>query len=177
MPIEDPAQAQKSGVLAKRIAVAAAVLVFLNVFAGLGVIAWKNKKGPNPAARETEMREQLAASLGAAAQNAMPPPSFTEDEIRITVPRDQWEHVANRVLAAGTAFGGSAVKGLPEENLLVVVADIPTIRNAEFRRVLTSAAAITPMPSVGPGQTGGPIDPGEAKERTIVQIRISEAAQ
>jgi hypothetical protein len=106
----------------------------------------------------------------------MPAPTFTAGEIPITAPRDQWEHIANRVLAAATAFGGSATKGLPEDNLMTVIADIPSSRDAEFRRVLTSAAAMSPMPAVGPGNTGGPVGAGDENQRTIVQVRIAEAS-
>ena len=176
LPTEDPAKVQRSGVLARRIATAAAALVLINVLAGLAVITYKNKKGNNANSKEAQIRQQLAASLGAAAENAMPAPTFTADEIRITAPRDQWEHIASRVLAAATAFGGSATKGLPEDNLMMVIADIPSSRDAEFRRVLTSAAAMSPMPAVGPGSTGGPVPAGDENQRTIVQVRIAEAA-
>ena len=176
LPVDDdPEKARRSGIMVRRIGAAAVVLVFLNVAVGLGVIAFKNKKGDNMKSKEAEIREQLSASLGAAAQNAMPPPSFASEEIRITAARAEWENVASRVLAAATAFGGSAAKGLPEENTLTVMVDIPSSRDAEFRRVLTSAAAITPMPAVGPGQTSGG-GASETSERTIVQVRIAEAA-
>jgi hypothetical protein len=167
---------QRSGVLARRIATAAAALVLINVLAGLAVITYKNKKGPNANSKEAQIRQQLAASLGAAAENAMPAPTFTADEIRVTAPRDQWEHIASRVMAGATAFGGSAARGLPEENQMVVIADVPSSRDAEFRRVLTSAAAMSPMPAVGPGSTGGPVNAGDENKRTIVQVRIAEAA-
>jgi hypothetical protein len=167
---------QRSGVLARRIATAAAALVLINVLAGLAVITYKNKKGPNANSKEAQIRQQLATSLGAAAENAMPAPTFTADEIRITAPRDQWEHVAERVMGGATAFGGSAAKGLPEDNMMTVMADIPSSRDAEFRRVLTSAAAMSPMPAIGPGSTGGPVAAGDENQRTIVQVRIAEAA-
>ena len=177
MPIEDPAQVRRSGVLARRIATAAAALVLINVLAGLAVIAYKNKKSDNLGSREAEMRKQLAASLGAAAETAMPPPTFVAEEIEITAPRADWEHIAGRIIAGATAFGGSAARGLPDDNLMMVVADIPSKRDAEFRRVLTSAAAISPMPAIAPGQTGGLAAPDDANRRTIVQVRIAEAAQ
>ena len=176
LPPEDPAAVQRKGVLARRIATAAAALVLINVLAGLAVITFKNKKGPNVSSKEAAIREQLALSLGAAAENAMPAPTFVADEIKITAPRAQWEHIAERVLAGATAFGGSATKALPEEQMLTVVADIPSARDAEFRKVLTSAAGMTPMPAIAPGTTGGTAASDETNKRTIVQVRIAEAA-
>ena len=176
LPPEDPAAVQRKGVLARRIATAAAALVLINVLAGLAVITFKNKKGPSVSSKEAAIRQQLALSLGAAAENAMPAPTFVADEIKITAPRAQWEQIAERVLSGATAFGGSAAKGLPDENMLTVVADIPSARDAEFRKVLTSAAAMTPMPAIAPGSTGGTAASGEANQRTIVQVRIAEAA-
>jgi hypothetical protein len=79
-------------------------------------------------------------------------------------------------MGGATAFGGSAAKGLPEDNMMTVMADIPSSRDAEFRRVLTSAAAMSPMPAIGPGSTGGPVAAGDENQRTIVQVRIAEAA-
>jgi hypothetical protein len=89
------------------------------------VIAWKNKKGPNPAARETEMREQLAASLGAARKTRCR--LHRSLRMKSASPFRGTNGNMSRIVCSppGTAFGGSAVKGLPEENLLVVVADIP----------------------------------------------------
>ena len=172
----DPADAERAGRLGRRIATIAIVLVFLNVAIGLIVIAGKNMK-PKAAPREAELRKQLEASLGAAAQNAMPAPSFVEGEVKLTAPRTQWEHMADRIVHAATAFGGSAAKGLPDEQLMIVMVDIPSSRDAEFRRALTSASGITPMPAFAPAvKNDGP--GAEAKnERTILQVRIAEAAQ
>ena len=173
---DDAASAERAGRLGRRVATAAAILVFLNVAIGIAVIFGKNRKSELNT-REAEIRQQLAASLGAAAENAMPAPSFTANEIKITAPRAEWDHVADKVVAGATAFGGSAAKGLPDENLLTVIADIPSKRDAEFRQALTSAARISPMPAIAPGVKEETAGSGEKNERTIVQVRISEAAQ
>jgi anti-sigma factor RsiW len=174
VPSDDPAVAERGGRLGRRIATAAVVLVFLNVFAGLAVITFKNKKSTSGSKKEAEIHRQLAASLGAAAQNAMPPPSFSAGEINIAAPRTDWENLTSRIFAAAENFGGSAVKGLPDEKVMTVVVDIPKSREAEFRQALTSAATISPMPAIASG-TNEPAP--QSNERTIIQVHIAEAAR
>ena len=176
VPSDDPAIIERSGKLGRRIATAAAVLVFLNVAIGIAVIVGKNKKS-DLNTKEAAIREQLAASLGAAAQNALPPPSFAADEIKLHAARSQWETIADRIVAGATAFGGSAAKGLPDENMMTVIVDIPSSRDAEFRQAVTSAAKISPMPAIAPGVRQETTGSSEKNERTIVQIRITEAAR
>ena len=173
---DDPATVERAGRLGRRIATIAIVLVFLNVAIGLIVIAGKNMK-PKTGPREAEIRKQLEASLGAAAQNQMPAPSFVEGEVKLTAPRAQWEHMADRIVNAATAFGGSAAKGLPDEQLMTVMVEIPSSRDAEFRRALTSAAGITPMPAFAPAVKSDGLGSDSKDERTILQVRIAEAAQ
>jgi len=172
---EDAAAIERSGKLGRRIATGAAVLVFLNVAIGLAVIVGKNKKSELNT-KEASIREQLVASLGAAAQNAMPPPSFSAEEMKITAPRAEWETIAERIIAGATAFGGSAAKGLPDDAMMTVIVDIPSSRDAEFRQALSSAAKITPMPAIAPGTREETAGSNEKNERTIVQVRISETA-
>jgi anti-sigma factor RsiW len=176
VPANDAAAVERSGRMGRRILAGAAILVFLNVAVGLGVITWKNKKPAKPS-REAEIRQQLEASLGAAAQNAMPTPSFVEGELALEAPRAEWNRVADRVVEAASAFGGSAAKGLPADDAVTVMVDIPSHREAEFRRALTSAVTITPMPAVAPGVRDEQPVAGESKERTIMQVRIAEAAR
>ncbi len=172
---DDPAEMERRGKLGRRIATAAIVLVFLNVAVGLAVITGKNWK-PKQSSREAEIRKQLEASLAAAAQNAMPPPSFSESELNLTAARAQWDQMAERIVTGANAFGGSAVKGLPDENLMTVIAEIPTDREAEFRRAVTSAASINPMPAFAPAvKSDAPT--GEQNARSILQIRIAETAR
>ena len=173
---DDPADAERAGKLGRRIATAAVVLVFLNVAVGLAVIAGKNWK-PKPDRKEAEIRQQLEASLGAAAQNAMPAPSFSEAEMNLTAPRTQWDRMADTIVTGATAFGGSAAKGLPDENQMTVMVEIPKHREAEFRRAVTSAASINPMPAFAPAVKQDAESSEQKDERTILQVRIAEAAR
>lgn len=167
LPEEDPATVQRAGQLGRRIATAAIVLVLLNVFIGVAVIAGKSHGSSKAKAQELAIRQQLENSLGAAGQNALPAPTFVEQEIRIPAPRSEWENVAARVLQAAESCGGSAAKGLPNDSALTVVADIPTARVAAFRELLAPDSAASPSP-VGTARTPQP------NERTVVQVRIAE---
>ena len=172
---EDPAVIERSGRIGRRIAIGGAVLVFLNVAIGIAVIVGKNKKS-DLNTKEAEIRKQLAASLGAAAENAMPPPTFAAEELKITAPRAEWNNIADKIIAGATAFGGSGTKGLPDDNLMTVIVDVPSHRDAEFRHAVTSAATISPMPAIAPGVKQETSGAEEKNERTIVQIRIAESA-
>ena len=176
VPSDDPATVEKRGKLGRAIATGVIILVFGNVAVGLLVIAGKNKNKSNLNTKEAQMREQLEVSLGAAAEKALPPPSFKEDIVELTAPRAEWDQIADQITSGATAFGGSAAKGLREDNLQTVLVDVPTSREAEFRHAITSAARISPMPAIAPGvrQDAGQGD--DKGDRTIVQVRISEAA-
>ncbi len=175
IPSEDPRKIARSALITRRVAAACAGLVLLNVFVGIAFIVGKNRKKENFSAKEAGIRKQLETSLGNVAKNGLPPPSFVAQDIQLTAPRAEWPQVAERVTAAATAFGGSAAKGLPAEEAMTVVVDIPTQREKEFRETVVSAAAIAPMPAVGSGTATAPAP--SPNERTIVQVRIAEAAR
>ncbi len=170
MPSDDPAVMQRAGQLGRRIATAAIVLVFINVLVGVAVIAGKGRKQSKLNAQEAAIRQQLATSLGAAGQKALPAPSFVEEEIRIPAARAEWDTVAGRVISAAEKCDGSAAKGLPDEAALTVVADVPTARSREFRQLL--------VPAIAGAAANTEASPSPApNERTIVQVRIAEPAQ
>lgn len=171
VPSEDPAAVARGGRLGRRIATAAIVLVTLNVLVGIAVITVKNRKPTALSAQEAAIRQQLAASLGAAGANALPAPSFVEDEIRISAPRAEWDSVADRVLATAERCGGSAARGLTDETALTVMVDVPSARIREFRQSFLPGASASPGASMANIPTVAP------NERTIVQVRISETAQ
>ncbi|MGI8821491.1 MAG: hypothetical protein ACR2ID_11590 [Chthoniobacterales bacterium] len=171
VPAESAATIASRGRMGRRIAAAAAVLVVVNVVGGLLVIASKNNKQQAFSARETQIREQLAASLGAAAQNAMPAPTFTAAEIHITAPAAQWDEIAGRVSGAAERCSGSVAKGLTEETGLTVVVDIPARAEAEFRQILANSGLIAPAATA---TSQGSADP---QARTIVQVRLAEAGR
>lgn len=163
-----PDDPERGARISRRVAIAAIVLVFLNVAAGLTYIAFKGKSPAQPKRVDPAVRQQVETSMDAAAKNAMPLPSFVPAEIQLTAPRAEWESVASRIAAVASAFGGEAIKAPPDEQMQMVVADIPAAREDEFRRALTTGAPPSPAPVA--------TTPIDASQRTIVQVRIAEAA-
>ncbi|MEO5720771.1 MAG: hypothetical protein ABIR71_04780 [Chthoniobacterales bacterium] len=167
-----PADVERGGRLGRRILIAAMALVFLNVIGGLAFITYKNTKPKAPARPGATPGQQLEPLVRSAAEKAMPLPTFVPAEIQIVAPRAEWENLASRIISTAVAFGGEGQKGLPDEKMMTVLADIPSEREAEFRRAVTSA---TPMSSP---LTAAPTTAmvSESNKRTIVQVRIAEAA-
>lgn len=164
-PTDDPAVAARGARLSRRVGAACAVLVLVNVLIGLTVISVKNKKPANSGSREQAIREQLSASLDAAAQSALPPPTFAAADIQLTAPKAEWESSVTKIISAAEQCGGSAARGLPDDAAAAVVVDVPANREAEFRRMIGAP------PSAAADTSAQPND------RTIVQVRIAEAAR
>jgi anti-sigma factor RsiW len=164
-PSDDPAVAAKGARLSRRVAAACAVLVLVNVLIGLTVITVKNKKTSDSGSREKAIREQLSASLDAAAQSALPPPTFAATDIQLTAPKPEWEGMVTKVISAAEQCGGSAARGLPDDAAAVVVVDVPADREADFRRMISAPPGAATDTSAKPN------------DRSIVQVRIVEAAQ
>jgi anti-sigma factor RsiW len=162
MPPEDPEAIARAGRMGRRIATAAIVLVVLNVAIGMAVIFHRSKKPPQPQRNETEIRQQLEHSLGAAGQHALPAPSLSDDEISVTAPKAEWENLSRSVIAAAQASGGSAVPEYSDSGI-TVVASIPKERAAEFRQHVVGSTVKVPSP---PAELSG--------ETTIVHVRIAE---
>lgn len=164
---EEIAEAGRAGRLGRRIATAAFALVLINVLFGLGVIAMKNRKAPDDS-RELAIRQQIAASLGNAARDALPLPTFAAADVQLTAPRAEWDEVAARVTSAAETVGGSAAKGLPADDSVTVVADIPSARAPEFRQSI-GATPMSPVPDDSSSAA--------SNARTIVQVRIADGAR
>ena len=77
--------------------------------------------------------------------------------------------MASRVIATAITFGGEARRGLPDEKMMTVLADIPSAQEEAFRRRVALSAN-----SPDAGVTTAPLEPNK---RTIVQVRIAEAAK
>jgi anti-sigma factor RsiW len=155
----------RGAILGRRIAVAFAVLVFLNVAFGLYAIGFMEKKRR---ARPAEgQNQQLVQALEKAAAAAMPTPSLEIDEIKLEAPAKQREAMASKVIAAAKQCGGSAVKGLSHENGILLFAEIPVERVNEFNDSLKKLGAVPPAPRSENATNG----------KAILQIRIVESAK
>jgi|HubBroStandDraft_4_1064222.scaffolds.fasta_scaffold54648_3 anti-sigma factor RsiW len=155
----------RGAILGRRVAIAFAVLVFLNVVFGLYAIGFmKKKERARPA--ETQ-NQQLVQALEKAAVSAMPTPSLEIDEIKLEAPAKQREAMASKIIAAASQSGGSAVKGLNNENGILLFAEIPIERGNDFRDSLKKLGAVLPAPRTENATSG----------KAILQIRIVESVK
>lgn len=139
------AQAGRRG---RQVAAAFAILVLMNVALGLVYIFRANK--PSAAveqARIEALRHQLQSSLEKSAATAFTPPTIGMDKVFLKIPRAQQEAAAKSIIDAAANAGGSATKGLPNDNGFNVLVLIPGSGEAGFRDVLTHLGATAPSPA------------------------------
>jgi len=155
---------ERGPVLARRIMIAFTVLVAANV--GFGIYAIFFMKNRERAREQTEQnRTKLTQSLSQTAAAALPTPTLSIDEITFNAPATERDALTSKVIAAATQSGGSAAKGLSNENGTLIFAEIPTARLNEFREALKKLGAIIPPSAAEPN----------AGEKTILQVRIAGA--
>ena len=163
-PLEPGLTARRGAVLGRRIAIAFAALVFLNVLFGLYAIVFMENKRHRSSPNE-QNRQQLIQALEKTAASALPTPKLEVDEISIPTSKSQREVIANQVIAIAAECGGSAVKNLNDENGLLLFAEVPDAREADFRQRLTSLGAL-PTKSTA----------SSSSRNRIIQIRLVEDA-
>jgi anti-sigma factor RsiW len=160
--VADAPISERGAVLARRIMSVFIVLVGLNVAFGIYAIFFmKNRERAR--AQTEKNRTELAQNLSNAAASALPTPTLGVDEITFNAPATERDAIANKVVAAANRAGGSAAKGLSNENGVLIFAEIPTSRLNEFRDVLEKLGATVPIST----------SDANAAEKTILQIRIS----
>lgn len=164
--LEDDATANRGAILGRRVAIAFAVLVFMNVMFGLYAIGFLEKKR-HARPTEEQNRKELAQALDRAAAAALPTPTLDVDEIKISAPAKQRDALANKVITAAKQSGGSAVKNLSTDNGLLLFAEIPAERVTQFRDALAKLGATLPA-STSANAPGG---------KAILQIRIVDVAK
>jgi hypothetical protein len=160
-----------SGKLGRRVATAFAFLVLVNVLVGIAFIIGK-KRSDKPAdlrARELAMRQQLTASLQKTAETALPVPTLAADEIHLFASANEREALANNIVMLANQCGGSAAKAPADDTGITVLADLPAIREDEFRRALAPLAQ-SDFSSPTPRK-----EKPTANERVNIYVRITQA--
>ena len=153
---------ERGAVLARRIMIAFMVLVIVNVTFGIYAIFFmKNKQRARQ--RTEQNRSELAQSLSNAAATALPTPTLGIEEITLNSPATEQTTLADKIIAVANKSGGSATKGLTNENGILIFAEIPTARLNEFRDALKKLGATVPVSATDPN----------AGEKTILQVRIA----
>ena len=159
-----------SGKIGGRVATAFALLVLINVLVGIAFIV--GQKGPKPdlRARELALRQQLTASLQKTAETALPAPTLAIAEIHLVASANEREALANNVVMLANQYGGSAAKAPADDTGLAVLANLPGVREDEFRQALaplTQADFSSPTP---------PREKPGTNERINIYVRISSAS-
>jgi hypothetical protein len=162
----DEAIDNRGAILGRKIAVWSVALVFLNVVFALYAIGFLKKKPPARPV-EDQNHQQLVQALEKAGVSALPTPSFEIDEIKLEAPARQREVMASKVIATASQCGGSAVKGLNDENGILLFAEIPAARVNEFGNSLKKLGAVLPAPRSESTTSG----------KAILQIRIVDSAK
>lgn len=156
------ARSERGPVLARRIMIAFMLLVIANVCFGIyAVFFMKNKQRDR--VRTEQNRTELTQSLSTAAAAALPTPTLGVEEITLNAPNSEQTALSDKVIAAAIQSGGSAAKGLTNENGILLFAEIPTKRLTEFRDGLKKLGATLPAAATEPG----------SGEKTILQVRIA----
>jgi hypothetical protein len=156
------ASSERGAVLARRIMTFFIVLVVANVTFGIYAIFFmKNRQRARE--RTEQNRTELTQSLSQTAATALPTPTLGIEEITFNAPATGRDELANRVIAAAAQSGGSATKGLSNENGVLIFAEIPTARLNEFRDALKKLGASIPALATEPN----------VAEKTILQVRIA----
>ncbi|HEX4665242.1 MAG TPA: hypothetical protein VH207_01475 [Chthoniobacterales bacterium] len=164
-PAGESSAITRAGSRGRQLAAAFAVLVAMNVALGLFYIF--HTAGPPQEMqkeREAVLRQQLQSSLEKSAVAAFTPPTLGIEPVKMTVPRDKQDEVAQKIIAAATAVGGSGTEGLPDENGFKVLVLIPASTEVQFRHTLHALGGPAPDSSA----TSGTASPNEPVHLEIV---------
>lgn len=155
---------ERGGRLGRRVAIAFAALVLLNVFVGIAFIIGKStKRGEDIAVKDRAIRQQLTSSLQNTAETFLPAPHVA-NEIILHASASERDALADKVVTAATSAGGSAAKALPDEKTTAIIADLPTAREQDFRHALVALGAVDSSPRNSEARSGA--------ERTLMEVRI-----
>ena len=143
-PPDVPEQGHK---MAIRVGVAFMILMLVNVGIGLWFVFKHESKNPNRPLLEAQMRQQIAKSIERAATLTPAPNVLGVTEITIAATAGKLDSVANEVVTIAGRLGGSATKGLQDNNRLSVLVDVPSNREQEFRAQTASITEERPAQS------------------------------
>jgi hypothetical protein len=184
LPLPDDVS-ERGRKIAVRIGVAFMVLVSVNVGIGLWFIFRHESQNPNRPLLEAQMRKQIAKSIERAAATLSPVPNgLGIGEITISAATGKLDAVANEVVAIASQLGGSATKGLKDDNRLSILVDVPSNQESGFRNALASIGggrpeSTTPTPASTRAATPEPglSPPATADKKSFVVQIIEQSAK
>ena len=167
---EETGAIARAGARGRMIAAAFAVLVALNVGIGLYFIFRSAKPAPEGEQAQVQaIRQQVERSLAKAATATFTPPTIAAEPVLLTVPATQQNDVARTIIAAAEKAGGSATKGLAEDNRTRVFVLVPASAEAEFRKTLSAFGAAAP--------TATPSSPASPNEPVHLEVVLSPSLE
>jgi hypothetical protein len=165
--LPDLATEERGRKMALRVGVFFIALMALNVGAGLWIIAHKESRNPNRELLEKQTRDQIKRSLEQAAVSALAPtPSLGVSQLTISAAPGRLDSVAGEIVALAARFGGSGTKGIPDQQRVTILVDLPADRESEFRSALSAisgGAATVPSPA-------GTTPPASEKKSFVIEI-------
>jgi len=145
LPADETAATTRAGSRGRQLIAAFAVLIALNVAIGLFFIFRSNQPPPEvERARVEALRQQLKTSLEKSAAATFSPPTIGMERVSLTIPRAGQEAAAKTLIEAAAKAGGSATKGLPNDDGFNVLVLIPGSAAPAFRDTLTRLGAKLP---------------------------------
>jgi len=149
-PADETAATTRAGSRGRQLIAAFAVLIALNVAIGLFFIFRSNQPPPEvERARVEALRRQLQTSLEKSAAATFSPPTIGMERVSLTIPRAGQEAAAKTLIEAAAKAGGSATKGLPNDDGFNVLVLIPASAAPAFRDTLTRLGAKLPPAAAG----------------------------
>jgi len=144
-PADETAATTRAGSRGRQLIAAFAVLIALNVAIGLFFIFRSNQPPPEvERARVEALRQQLQTSLKKSAAATFSPPTIGMERVSLAIPRAGQEAAAKTLIEAAAKAGGSATKGLPNDDGFNVLVLIPGSAAPAFRDTLTRLGAKLP---------------------------------
>jgi hypothetical protein len=150
----------RAGKRGRQVAAAFIFLVAMNVALGLIYIFKVNQ--PNEAVRRAKndaLRHQLESSIERSAAATFTPPTIAAPPINLSVPRDQQDAVAQKIIEAASKAGGSGTKDLPNDHGFKVLVLVPASAETGFRQLLASLGGPPAPPASAANPAAAPTEP------------------
>jgi hypothetical protein len=150
----------RAGNRGRQVAAAFIFLIAMNVALGLIYVFKTNK--PNEQvlrAKNEALRHQLESSVERSAAATFTPPTIASAPINLTVPRDQQNTVAQKIIDAANRAGGSATRDLPNDNGFKVLVIVPASGEAAFRQMLAGLGGPASPPATAANPSAAPNEP------------------
>jgi anti-sigma factor RsiW len=152
--------------LSRQVGLAFIVLVAMNVLFGLVYIAHHESKNPNRQLLDQQARDHLRQSLEKAAAAALTPPPLGVSELRVTTERGQNAAVADSIVKAAKNSLGTATKGMPDNDRIQVLAEVPSNDAIEFKSSLAHLAGVK--------EVNGEVSSADSEKKISIIVQVSE---